>query len=390
MKQKIAEPFEMLAKTFAGLEPALAKELEKIGASDIAEGRRMVSFKGDTECLYKANIHLRTALRVLKPIYKGRANTPEEYYNFFRNFEWEKYMGLHHTFAIDAVINTKVFNNSLYAAQRAKDGIADRFKEKYNKRPTVDVLQPEILFNVHYSGVELSISLDSSGEPLNKRGYRLAEGEAPLNPVLAAAMIQYSNWDANSPFIDPMTGSGTLAIEAAMIARNIPPGLIRKYFSFQNWPDYDKALYQQLIDQIDLTELKPQIYASDILPEMIEIAKTNAQKALVSSYIRFTPQNITDYKPKQKSGTVIINPPYGERLKPAEINKLYAEIGTSLKQNFQGYTAWIISSNADALKHIGLKPIKKYQLYNGGLLCTYVGFELFEGSLKEFKEKTNE
>ncbi|QQS51632.1 MAG: RNA methyltransferase [Bacteroidota bacterium] len=387
MKQNPSEPFDMLAKTFAGLEPALAQELKQIGASDIIIGRRMVSFKGNTECMYKANVYLRTALRVLKPIYKGIIKTPEDYYNFFHTLEWEKYMGLHHTFAIDAVINTKVFNNSLYAAQRAKDGIADRFKDKYNKRPNVDVQQPEILINVHYSGEELSIALDSSGEPLNKRGYRVGEGEAPLNPVLAAAMIIYSKWDPSTTFIDPMTGSGTLAIEAAMIARGIPPGLIRKTYSFQNWPDYNRQLFQQIIDNIELSELRPQIFASDILPEMIEIARKNAQKALVSSYIRFSTQSFDEYKTKAKAGTLIMNPPYGERLKPEEINQLYSSIGTSLKREFQGYTAWIISSNLDAMKNIGLKPVAKYQLYNGGLQCNYAGFELFDGSLKEFKEK---
>lgn len=386
MKQNTAEPFDMLAKTFAGLEPALAQELKQIGASDIVIGRRMVSFKGNTECMYRANVYLRTALRVLKPIYKGIIKTPEEYYNFFHQLEWEKYMGLHHTFAIDAVINTKVFNNSLYAAQRAKDGIADRFKDKYNKRPNVDVQQPEILINVHYSGEELSIALDSSGEPLNKRGYRVGEGEAPLNPVLAAAMIIYSKWDPNTPFVDPMTGSGTLAIEAAMIARGIPPGLIRKSYSFQNWPDYNKQLFQQIIDGIELNEVRPQIFASDIVPEMIEIARKNAQKALVMSYIRFSTQSFMEYIPKAKAGTLIMNPPYGERLQPEEINQFYSSIGTSLKREFQGYTAWIISSNLDAMKHIGLKPVAKYQLYNGGLQCNYAGFELFDGSLKEFKE----
>ena len=378
------EKFEMLAKTFAGLEDILAKELEEIGAEKISIGKRMVSFHGNTECMYKANFYLRTALRILKPLYKAEIKTPEEYYDFFRNIEWEKHMNFHHTFAIDSVINTTVFNNSLYAAQRAKDAIVDRFREKYHKRPSVDIKQPMVPINVHMAGENITVSLDSSGEPLSKRGYRLADGGAPLNQVLAAAMILYSGWDPNKPFIDPMTGSGTLAIEAAMIARNIPPGLLRKTYAFQNWLDYDRDLFNAMIDGVELNEIRPKIFANDISPEVIGIARQNAQKALVSSFIRFSEGPIEDYKPRAKEGTIVINPPYGERLKPDEIDALYNEIGSSLKFNFNGMKAWIITSNTDALKNIGLKYTDKMKLYNGGLLCTYASYELFEGSRIDF------
>lgn len=387
MEDLQAEKFEMLAKTFSGLEEVLAEELETIGAEKITIGRRMVSFYGDVECMYKANIYIRTALRILKPIYKSVVKTQDEYYDFFRNIEWEKHMGFHHTFAIDSVINTTVFNNSLYAAQRAKDGIVDRFREKYHKRPSVDIKTPMVPINVHMSGDNINVSLDSSGDPLNKRGYRIADGGAPLNQVLAAAMILYSKWDPTTPFVDPMTGSGTLAIEAAMIARNIPPGLLRKSYAFQNWPDYNKELYNSIIDKVELNEIRPKIFANDISEEVIGIAKQNAQKALVSSFIRFTNLPMEEYKPKAKNGTIVMNPPYGERLKPDEIDNLYSEIGTTLKFNYSGMKAWIISSNKDALKRIGLKPSEKMQLYNGGLPCIYAAFELFEGSRKEFLEK---
>jgi putative N6-adenine-specific DNA methylase len=390
MIEKQTTKFEMIAKTFSGLEPILAKELESIKAEKITIGRRMVSFVGDEECMYKANIYLRTAIRILKPIFSTKIKTQDEYYNFFRETEWEKYMGLHHTFVIDSVINTDVFNHSLYAAQRAKDGIVDRFKAKYFKRPNVDTENPDLVINVHFTGQQLNISLDSSGQPLSKRGYRVGEGAAPLNQVLAAAMILNSDWDPTTPFVDPMTGSGTLAIEAAMIARHIPPGLIRKEFAFKNWIGYNKALYKKIIDEVELNEIRPKIFANDISEEIIEIARINAQKALVSSYIRFSNKDIADYKPRAKDALVIINPPYGERLKPEQIEKLYADIGSSLKFNFSGSQAWIISSNTEALKHIGLRPSKKMHLYNGSLDCTYARFDLFDGSLKEHKESSNE
>jgi putative N6-adenine-specific DNA methylase len=381
--------FEMIAKTFAGLEPVLAKELELINAEKITIGRRMVSFFGNEECMYKANIYLRTALRILKPIYQAKINTPEEYYTFFREIEWEKHMGFHHTFAIDSVINSKLFNNSLYAAQRAKDGIVDRFRDKYNQRPSVDIKHPMVLINVHLSDDRINVSLDSSGEPLSKRGYRTADGGAPLNEVLAAAMILYSNWDPTTPFVDPMTGSGTLAIEAAMIAREMPPGLLRMNYAFQNWPDYNKVLYKKIIDNIELKEFRPKIYANDISQEYIEIARQNAQRALVSSFIHFSEQPISEYRPKAKEGTIIINPPYGERMKPSEIGELYSEIGTALKMNYSGFKAWLITSNKDAFKKIGLRHSSKMQLFNGGLPCIYVSYDIFDGALKDFKKDTS-
>jgi putative N6-adenine-specific DNA methylase len=386
MKENNTEKYEMIAKTFSGLEPVLAKELEEIGAKNITPGRRMVSFIGDNKCMYKANIFLRTAMRVLKPIYSTTIKTQDDFYNYLRNIEWEKHMNLHHSFAIDSVINTKIFTNSLFTSQRSKDAIVDRFRDKYHKRPLVDTKEPKILINIHISGEQLNISLDSSGEPLNKRGYRSADGGAPLNEVLAAAMILYSDWDPVKPFVDPMTGSGTLAIEAAMIARNIPPGMLRKNYSFQNWPDYNKELYREIIEGIELNEIRPKIYANDILEDVVEIAKQNARNALVSSFIKFSNTPMAEYVPRRvNEATIILNPPYGERLKPGQIEELYSEIGTSLKNNFSGSTAWLITSNKEAFKKIGLRYKKRMELYNGGLLCWYAGFEMFDGSYKEFK-----
>ncbi|MBN2487310.1 MAG: RNA methyltransferase [Bacteroidales bacterium] len=385
MNQKKDEQFDLVAKTFYGFEQLLADEIKLLGGTDVEPGRRMVKFKGGLAVLYKANIYLRTSLRILKNLHSFTITSQDDYYNGLRNIEWENYLGLHHSFAIDSVVFSEIFKNSLFAAQRAKDAIVDRFRTKYAKRPLVDTENPDVLINVHISDNIVTISLDSSGASLHRRGYRTAEGAAPINQVLAAALIKLSGWDYNTPLYDPMTGSGTIAIEAALMARNIPPGLIRKDFCFQNWPDYNKTLYRQLLEEVQLADTKPQIYANDISADVLEIARQNASKANISSFIRFTNKPFGEIKPVSGPGTVIINPPYGERMKEKEINALYSDIGSTLKNKFGGFNAWIISSNANAMKEIGLKPFKKFKVLNGSLECTYSGFELFAGNYKEFK-----
>lgn len=380
-----ADKFEMVAKTFFGLEPVLEEELIQLGAEKVEQGRRMVKFTGDKSMMYKANIFLRTALRILKTDYTFKIKTQDDYYQAITEIEWENHLGLHHTFAIDAVVNSEVFKNSLFAAQRAKDAIVDRFRKKYHKRPIVNIEEPDVLINIHINENEVHIGFDSSGASLHKRGYRVAEGMAPINPVLAAAMIKLSKWDFSSPFVDPMTGSGTLAIEAALMARNIPPGVVRNNFSFQNWPDYDKAIYRKLIEEVTIADIKPQIFANDISEQAIEMARQNALKANLTSFIRFSAKSFRVYKPRAEKGTIIINPPYGERLKEEKINSLYKELGDILKENYPQFSAWIISSNKDAMKHVGLKPSAKIKLYNGSLDCIFAGYELFTGSMKEFK-----
>lgn len=317
-------------------------------------------------------------------------NDQNDYYNKLLDFEWENYLGLHHTFAIDAIVHSTIFKNSLFAAQRAKDAIVDRFRKKYHKRPLVDLSNPDTQINIHISESKVSIAMDSSGVSLHKRGYREAEGPAPLNPVLASAMIYLSGWDFTSPFVDPMTGSGTLAFEAAMIAKNMPPGMLRKTFCFQNWPDYDKRLYNTLLDEITLNDFKPQVFANDISKDAIEIARFNAQRANISSLIHFSNKSFKEYFPKAEKGTIIINPPYGERMKHEKLFSLYKEMGDLLKLNFPGFKAWIISSNLAAMKKVGLKPKSKFKLYNGSLECVFAGYELFEGSMKIFKTEKNQ
>lgn len=389
-KEQGSQEYNLIAKTFFGLEEILADEVKELGVKDVQIGRRMVSFKGDKEVLYKANIHLRTCLRVLKTIHSFKIKDQDDYYKFLRNIEWGNILGLHHTFAIDAVVHSEIFTNSLFAAQRAKDAIVDSFRAKYHKRPLVDIQNPGVLINIHIAGDKVDVALDSSGLPLNRRGYRVAEGTAPINQVLAAALIKLSGWDINKPFVDPMTGSGTFAIEAAMIARNMAPGMIRKEFCFQNWPDYDRKLYRQILEDIELNDFRPTIVASDIDENMIDIARQNAAKANVSSFIRFSNKAFEIYKPRAKEGTVIMNPPYGERLEKDEIVEFYEDIGDTLKERYQGFSAWIISSNIDAMKHIGLKPSSKKKVFNGSLECVYTNYQMFSGSMKEYKTNLND
>lgn len=384
------ENYALIAKTFYGLEDLLKEELFKIGATDIEKGTRMVRFKGDKELLYKANIYLRTALRILKTIHSFEIQSQEDYYEYIHNIEWEKYLGLHHSFAIDSVVNSKIFKNSLFASQRAKDAIVDRFRAKYHKRPLVNIQNPDVLVNVHISGNKVDLALDSSGVSLHRRGYREEEGAAPLNQALAAALIYMSGWQYENPFIDPMTGSGTLAIEAAMIARNIPPGLLRKDYCFQNWQDYDKILYRKIIEDVRLNDIKPVVFANDMSSSVLDIARNNALKANVTSFIKFSNKSFNEFKPRAQNGTIIFNPPYGERIKVNQIKELYQDIGNSLKKYFSGFDAWVISSNKEALKFLGLKPDKKIKVFNGSLECSYNKYTVFDGSFKDYKTGNSE
>lgn len=381
------EKLEMLAKTFRGLEDILAEEIEHIGGEEIEKGNRYVKFVGDLKLLYKANVYLRTALRILVPIEKTEINSQDDYYNFFRNINWENYLGLHHTFAIDSVIASDIFKNSLFASQRGKDAIVDYFRQKYHKRPSVHKSNPDILINVHLADKELTISLDSSGDSLHKRGYRREGVPAPINEVLAAAIVKLAVKDFKQPIIDPMCGSGTLAIEAAMMGRGMPPGMIRRSYCFQNWANYQPRLMREVYDEIEITDTRIKIFANDISEEAIEHARSNAMRANVNSFIRFSNKDFDEYKAKVKEGVVLINPPYGERLEIEDVEAFYASIGNRLKNHYVGYNAWIISSNVKGMKKIGLKPDRKIKLFNGSLECTLNQYVLFEGGLKGYKEK---
>jgi len=384
------EEFPMIAKTFQGLEEVLAEELTSIGASNVQIQRRAVSFTGDKALMYKANLHCRTALRILKPIFTFNANDADEVYEQIKKFDWGQLMTVESTFAIDATVFSEEFTHSKYVVYRVKDAIADWFMERYHRRPSVSVTSPQLMFNIHIAGRHCTLSLDSSGESLHKRGYRVAQTEAPINEVLAAGMLLLAGWHGQSDFLDPMCGSGTLLIEAALIALNMPPGIFRPSFAFEKWSDFDKELFDELYnDDSQEKTFEHKIYGSDVSARAMKIAEQNVKSSGLSKYIQLKAVPIEKLEPPSSHCFIVTNPPYGERLPSKDIFDLYASLGSILKHKFSGNTAWIISSNEEALKKIGLKPSKRFQLLNGPLECWFQQYELFAGKRNEYLQKKN-
>ena len=387
------QSFELIAKTFKGLEEVLADELLALGANDIQIGRRAVYFTGDKALMYKANLALRTASRVLKPICKFKAKDADEVYMAVNKIAWENYMSLDNTFAIDATVFSETFRHSAYLTYRVKDAIVDRFSERTGKRPSVALTNPDIQINIHVAAEQVTISLDSSGPSLHKRGWREANTEAPINEALAAGLLLMAGWNGQSDLYDPMCGSGTFLIEAAMIALNIAPGLYRSSFAFEKWPDFDRDLFDELYN--DDSAERPfthHIYGADASFYCVRATETNIKRAGLSKYISVRQCRIQDLQPEAKDCLVMINPPYGERIKTnqnTDVLTLYKEMGTALKFRFAGSTAWIISSNEDALKCIGLRPTKRYKVLNGELDCLFCKFDLFAGTQREYKTERN-
>jgi putative N6-adenine-specific DNA methylase len=375
--------YNLTAKTYAGLEPVLVREIQNIGGKNIKEGRRAISFTGDLEIIYRANYYLRTALRILKEIAAFHFRDVDQFYLECKSVNWPEYMNTNQNFIVNStVVHSKEFRNSMYASLKVKDAVADSFREKRGGRPNVDATHPEIFINVYINKNTCILSMDSSGESLHKRGYRITGGDAPLSEVLAAGMILLSGWKGSSDFIDPMCGSGTLPIEAAMIAKNIPPGKFRKKFAFENWPDFDKILFEKVKKRPMSKPFSNKIYASDISQKSLLRAQTNARRAGVYSTINFKSCNIKDLQTNTSDAVIIINPPYGERLKYQNLKEIYSTIGSTLKHQFAGNSAWVLTTSGEYLKYIGLKHGKKITLYNGAIKCTFSYFPLFEGKRK--------
>jgi putative N6-adenine-specific DNA methylase len=374
----------LAAKTSSGLEQILANEIKAIGGKNITLGNRAVFYEGNLEIIYKSNYFLRTALRILKEIEFFRFKNVDQYYLKCKEIDWLQYFSVDQSFVIHSTVgNSKDFTNSMFASLKAKDAIADYFRQKSGKRPNVDTENPEIVIDLHIHGDSCTVSLDSSGDSLHKRGYRIKQGEAPLNEVLAAGMILLTGWKGECDFLDPMCGSGTLPIEAAMIAHNIPAGKFRKNYSFENWRDFDQLLLDSIKQSTEKKEFKYNIYASDISGSSLLNAQTNARRALVFNKIKFQTSDFKDLKTPLNNGLIILNPPYGERLKERDLDQLYAMIGERLKHQFTGNNAWILSSSMESLKFIGLKPEVRIDLFNGSLKCKYNHYRLFSGKRKE-------
>ena len=375
--------FKIVVKTFAGLEPVLASELNALGAEAVSIERRAVSFTGNKSMLYKANFLLRTALKVLRPIAQFRVSHKDDLYNQSKKIEWSEYLTLGKSFSIESTVQSDLFVNSMYASLKVKDAIADHFRAKFGKRPSVNTEDPDIRIHIYLMGDYCELSLDSSGESLHKRGYRVGQGEAPVNEVLAAGMILLTGWHGNSDFLDPMCGSGTLLIEAAMIARGIPAGIYRKSFGFEKWEDFDKQLFSEIYNADYEKETNVKIFGSDISIQSCAISRANIKSAGLSKVIEVETKDFLEMNPPFENGIIVTNPPYGERLISKSIPGLYKSVGDVLKQRFSGYTAWIISSSEVGFKSIGLKPSRKIELFNGALPCSFRSFELFHGTHKQ-------
>lgn len=384
-----SQEYPLIAKTMAELEDVLAEELIALGANDVEIGTRMVSFTGNKALMYKANIHCRTALRILKPIYTFKAETADEVYEALKQVDWEQYLSLNNTFSIDAVVYSHIFNHSKFVAYRVKDAIADWFMERYEKRPSVSLTNPDLVFNIHISHNKCTLSLDSSGESLHKRGYRVAQTEAPLSEVLAAGMILKSGWRGESTLVDPMCGSGTILIEAAMIALGIPPGIHRQHFAFERWKDFDQELFSQIYnDDSSSKEFKYRIVGSDISPAAISAAERNIKNAGLKNHIDLSVMPFQQYvEAPAPEGVVITNPPYGERIKVEEMDELYGMIGERLKHVFSGYNAFILSYRKESFDAIALKHSARFFLYNGALECEMREYEIFSGKRKDLSHE---
>ena len=383
--------FQMLAKTFKGLEQVLAAELIELGANNVQIERRAVSFTGDKRMLYTANFCLRTASRILVPIASFAAKTTDDIYRQVKQLDWAQYMTSKTTFQIDATVYSDLFRHSQFVTYRVKDAIVDWWLEHGGVRPSVQLTNPDIYLNVHIAGNMVTLSLDSSGESLHKRGYRIANTQAPINEALAAGMLLMAGWNGQCDFYDPMCGSGTLLIEAALIARNIAPGIYRKGFAFEKWANFDADLFEHVYnDDSREREFTHKIYGSDAGFYAMQAATKNVMSANLQRDIEIKQIRIEELRLADKNtegALVMMNPPYGERLsQDKNVLRLYQDIGTALKHQFSGATAWIISSNEEALKCVGLRPAKRIHLVNGDLECLFNQYVLFKGDRKTWKK----
>ena len=373
----------MIAKTFFGFEEVLAQELKALGAADVNIQNRMVEFNGDLGFMYKANYSLRTALRIQKPILSFSAKTEGQLYEKMKKFHWENYFNVDQTFMIDPTVFSDYFTHSHYAALKVKDAIVDRFKEKDGRRPSIDKDAPDVRFNLHISHDKVTLSLDSSGDSLHKRGYREETGPAPINEVLAAGLLLQAGWDGKGNYLDPMCGSGTMLIEAAMIANQIPSQLHRKRFAFQNWPDYDETLFTQIrntrINRIKEFDYK--IVGYEISPMMAKIAQMNIKSADLEGMIEVRHQDFFTSKKEMFPVLLVFNPPYDERIENNN-QDFYKQIGDTLKASYPNTLAWFITSDLQAKKYVGLRPSRKIKVFNGKLECDFLQYEMYEGSKK--------
>ncbi len=385
--------FKMVAKTFFGFEEILAKEVQQLGGQDVQTGTRVVTFSGDKGFMYKANLSLRTALKILKPIKWFKVFNDKSLYDGIYSIDWSQFMNEKQTFVVDVTLYSEAFNNSQFVALKTKDAIVDQFRTKTGVRPSIDKDFPDLRIHIHLDRDQCTVSLDTSGESLHQRGYRSATNIAPINEVLAAGMLILSGWDGTSHFLDPMCGSGTILAEAAMIACNIPANINRKEFAFEKWNDWDNDLFDQIIDSLmkKTREFHYTIKGYDKAPSAVRKAQDNIQNANLDDYVTIEQKDFFETE-KQTEGPLhmVFNPPYGERL-DIDMERFYREIGDTFKQSYPNTQAWFITANLEALKFVGLKPSRKIKLFNGKLEARLLKYDIYEGSKRmKFQNREEE
>ena len=380
--------FEMIAKTFQGLEGVLAEELTALGANNIQKGRRMVSFTGDKEMLYRANFALRTAVRVLKPIKHFRAKTADEVYDAVKEIDWSQYLGNDTTFAVDSVVYSNEFRHSKFVAYKVKDAIVDQFREKTGNRPNIRITNPDMQLHIHVAEYDCTLSLDSSGESLHKRGWRQATVEAPINEVLAAGIILQTGWKGECDLVDPMCGSGTFLIEAAMIACGIAPGVYRREYAFEKWPDFDQDLFDAIYnDDTQEREFAHHIYGYDVDMKAVNTARLNVRAAGLTKDITVEQADFKDFTKPENKSIIVTNPPYGERISTPNLLATYKMIGERFKHQFMGNDAWVLSYREECFDQIGLKPSIKIPVFNGSLECEFRKYTIFDGKMRDYRSE---
>jgi len=383
--------FRIVSKTTFGFEHGVAKEFEQLGLTDIEIHNRAVSGVGTLKELYALNYCSRLSLRILVPILNCTVTSQQSLYDAVMSINWSNYISTNSKIAIDSSQNQSEFNNTMFISVKAKDAIVDQLRTASGDRPSVDIDNPDLRINIHIFKEQCTISLDSSGHSLHKRGYRNATVKAPLNEVLAAGLIFLSEWDCTVPFIDPMCGSGTIAIEACMLAKNIPAGYFTDGYSFFKWKNYDKQIWQDMVDEANakIVDLKTKIVAMDVAKTSYEAAKENIEEAGLAEDIELIRMNFFDYANTFTEGILVINPPYGERLSIDDVQEFYAEMGDTFKQHYKGMSAFIITSNPDGYKSVGLKTSKKMIVFNGGVECRFFKYDMYDGT-KKFKKLDEE
>jgi putative N6-adenine-specific DNA methylase len=371
----------MIAKTFEGLEEVLARELSELGAEDIDLLKRGIEFRGDRKLLLKANYTCRTALRILLPLAKFKAGTDNMLYDGVRAVPWEKYLDFRGKFVVDSVVSFSSFSHSGYVSLKAKDAIADRFRDKFGRRPNVDNNDPDVRVNVHIFKDDCTVSIDSSGASLHLRGYRRAQTEAPMNEVLAAGLLKLSGWDHTTPFVDPMCGSGTLLIEAALLAGKVPSGYYRPLFGFERWKDFDNKLWDRVKRECEEEIIEPAgpIVGYDRDDSAIRASLSNIEEAGVEDFVKVEKADFNTSPAPFPRGFLLTNPPYGERIKVEDLKQFYKDIGDVLKNKYAGYSAWLLGTDQEAMKFIGLRPSRRITVMNGPLECKLMKFDLYEG-----------